>query len=236
MKFSVIIPAYNETKNIEKAISALQKQNIPRKDFEIIVINNNSTDGTYETAKKTNADKVISEKKQGTNLARERGFEESQGEIIAFLDADSEPPSDWLKRIEKNLSKKGVAATSGPFDYEFKNWKKELDSFYTQHVLPNLPKILYFIFKKKGGIIIGGNFAVWRWALLKINGLPPLEFFGDDAAIATVISREVGEVIFDPKMKVISSPRRFEKDGFFTLASKYAWNYFKIYFKKNQEN
>jgi len=231
-KFSIIIPAYNEEGYIKEAIVALQKQNLSRKDFEIIVVDNNSSDATAEVAKSAGADKVIKELKQGTNFSRQKGFEQSQGEIVAFLDADSKPPIDWLIKIKKILEEKNAVTVSGPFDYQFKGFKKILDFFYSHLFLPRLDKILYFFFRKKAGVIIGGNFAAWRWAILKIGGLPPLKFFGDDAAIAMLLARKVGKVIFTPQLKVISSQRRFQKEGFLKLVFKYAISYLKIYFSQ----
>ena len=230
MKFSVVIPAFNEAPNITRSIRALQSQNILRSDFEIIVVDNNSQDETFSVATSAGADKVIKEPTRGTNPARQCGFKESSGEIIAFLDADSEPPPNWLEKIEKNLLIKGVAAVSGPFDYGFAGFKNLLDKIYTGKILPGIPFVLKFIFGKKAGVIIGGNFAVWRSTLEKIGGLPSLVFWGEDATTAMLISRKVGKVVFDPELKVKSSPRRFEKSGFLQLNVKYISAYLKAYF------
>lgn len=232
MKFSVIIPAYNEAQYIEPVIEVLKKQTVPRKDFEIIVVDNNSGDNTAEIAKKAGADKVVKEIKQGTNMARQRGAEESRGEILVFLDADTLPPPDWLEKIKKNLDRSGVAAVSGPYDYGFKGIKKIANKIYTNFLMPLTPKILYFFFRKKAGVILGGNFAMPRSTFRKIGKLPPLEFFGDEAAIAMLVSRNVGKVIFDPTLAVKSSPRRFQKYGLLSTISKYVYHYLKIYFSR----
>jgi len=230
MKFSIVIPAYNEADCISSSVNALKKQDIERSEFEIIVVDNNSIDATFAVAKEAGADKVVKETKKGTNPARQRGYEESQGSIIAFLDADSEPPPDWLRKIEKDLSGPGVAAVSGPFDYGFAGFKKIADRIYTKKILTNIPQTLKFLFRRKAGVMIGGNFAVWRSTLEKIGGLPPLVFCGEDAATAMLISRRVGKVIFDPDLAVKSSPRRFEKSGFLRLTIRYIFAYLKSYF------
>jgi len=139
-KFSVIIPVYNEEGYIKLAIIALKNQNLPRQDFEIIVVDNNSNDATAEVAKNAGADKVVKELKQGTNMARQRGFLESRGKIVAFLDADSKPPIDWLTKIKKILLQKDVAAVSGPFDYQFQGFKKILDFIYVHFILSYFEK------------------------------------------------------------------------------------------------
>src|SRR3989344_5171320 len=108
MKFSIVIPAFNEEASIGVAIQSLLNQKIGRKDYEIIVVDNNSTDKTSAVAKAAGADKVLKEKHPGPNYARQKGYSESNGSIVAFLDADSLVPKDWLLRIEKDFKNKGV--------------------------------------------------------------------------------------------------------------------------------
>jgi glycosyltransferase involved in cell wall biosynthesis len=102
MNVSVIIPCYNEEKTIEKVI-----RNIPKEVFEIIVVDNNSTDKTAEIAKKLGT-KVIREKKQGYGYALQRGFKEARGDIIVTLDGDGQYPGEKINElvdyfIENNL-------------------------------------------------------------------------------------------------------------------------------------
>jgi glycosyltransferase involved in cell wall biosynthesis len=233
VKFSIVIPAYNEETGISKSVKSLLNLNYPREQYEIIVVDNNSADKTSLAAKEAGADKVILETEKGTNFARERGRKEARGEIVAFLDADSEAYSDWLHKIEASLSLPGVAAVSGPYDHGFKGIRRTLDDLYQIFILPRVPKILSFLFGRKAGILIGGNFAGRAETFEKIGGLPPLRFWGDDVAIAMLISRRVGKVLFDPYFRVKSSARRFEKEGFFSLFFRYVSTYLKIYFSKD---
>ncbi len=230
MKFSIIIPAYNEEKEIGATINSLLKLKTSRKDFEIVVADNNSTDKTSVVAKKAGADKVVLETTKGTNFAREAGRKVAKGKIVAFLDADSIVPVDWLSHIERNLGLPGVVATSGPYDYGWSGLKKAADSLYTSFILPSVPSILVFVFRKKTGVIIEGNFAVTAEALKKTGGLPPVAFWGDGSAICKRIAGHAGKIFFDPTLMVKSSPERFRKKGFFRLTLRYAWEYLKMYF------
>lgn len=232
MRFSIVIPAYNEEEMIAKTLLSLRRLGTPRKDYEVIVVDNNSKDKTGEIARANGADKVVFESEPGTNFAREAGRKAATGEIIAFLDADTTPPIDWLSKIEESLSRKNVVAVSGPYDYGFEGIMRFVDGVYSKHFLPIVPKILRVLFWRKAGVLIGGNFAAWNWALEKIGGLPPLRFYGDDVAIAMLLSRRVGGVYFNPELKVKSSPRRFEKEGLLKTNSKYISTYLKIYFSK----
>jgi glycosyltransferase involved in cell wall biosynthesis len=90
---SVIIPAFNEEKFLGNCLFSLKNQDF--NDFEIIVVDNNSRDKTSKIAKKFGV-KLVSEKNQGAALARNRGAKEAKGEILAFTDADTILPKNWL--------------------------------------------------------------------------------------------------------------------------------------------
>jgi len=81
---SVIIPAFNEQKNIKKVIRLVKKsENVD----EIIVVDNNSTDATSMLAQKEGA-KVVFCKEQGKGYAMEKGLQEAKNETVIFIDAD----------------------------------------------------------------------------------------------------------------------------------------------------
>ncbi len=230
MKFSIIIPAWNEEEFVGAAVGALRAQDYPRGEFEIIVVDNNSRDGTMEAARKAGADKVVAETEQGTNMARNRGVREAKGEILAFLDADCIPGPGWLRHLERNLATQGVVATSGPYDLGLAGVDKYLDYFYTRFLFRAVPRALEFIFRKKAAVIIGGNFAMERTAMDAIVEFPRYRFFGDDTAIAIKIARKVGKVWYDTSLVVKSSPRRLERHGLIMTAFRYAFHFFKVYF------
>lgn len=234
MKFSVIIPAFNEDGQIKRVINAVQAQKLRREDsLEIIVVDNNSKDGTMmqaKTALGANGGKVVSEKEPGPNYARQRGFQESSGDVICFLDADCRVPEDWIESIKREIER-GAVAVSGPYLYNFTvEYQKFLNTLYSWIVLPLLPSILRILFWRKAAVVIGGNFAVTRKALEKIGGIPPIRFWGDDAVIAMMIARKAGKVKFSPHVWAETSPRRYEKQGFWKVNSKYTGAYFRAFF------
>lgn len=93
MKLSIIIPAYNVEKFLPKCLDSILRQEC--EDFEVIVVNDGSTDGTLslleEYARTYSNLKVVSQENQGMSTARNRGLEEAQGEYVMFVDSD-----DWL--------------------------------------------------------------------------------------------------------------------------------------------
>ncbi|MFH0875476.1 MAG: glycosyltransferase family 2 protein, partial [archaeon] len=82
---SVIIPAYNEEKCITECLNSLKNQQF--KDFELIVIDNNSKDSTSKIAKQYTK-KVFLCKEQGISSARNFGAKKAKGKILCFIDAD----------------------------------------------------------------------------------------------------------------------------------------------------
>lgn len=98
-KISVVIPAYNEARFLPRCLKSLSNQ-VDSPDFEVIVVDNASTDGTSNIAKKFGV-RVIHESEKGVAHARDAGLKAAKGEIIVSTDADSFFSPDWLRNIAK---------------------------------------------------------------------------------------------------------------------------------------
>ncbi len=94
MYVSVIIPTYNRSDKVKRAIFSVLSQSY--KNFELIVVDDGSTDNTKEVLQSINDSriKIISQQNMGVSAARNRGISESSGDIIALLDSDDE----WMKK------------------------------------------------------------------------------------------------------------------------------------------
>ena len=101
---SIIVVCFNEEKHLEKSLSGLKNQDYPKDKYEVILIDNGSTDSSVEIAKKY-ADKVFIKPELKLGAMRNFGSKNSAGEILAFLDGDSEPEKDWLKIINEISTK-----------------------------------------------------------------------------------------------------------------------------------
>lgn len=100
MRYSVVIPLYNKQHYIRKAIQSVLNQTLD--DFEILVVNDGSTDGSLEEAMKVESDRVriIDQPNQGVSVARNTGIQQAGGQYIAFLDADDEWRANYLETID----------------------------------------------------------------------------------------------------------------------------------------
>ncbi len=98
-RFSVVIPAYNEEELIGDCLTSLARQNFGD-PFEIIVVDNNSTDRTAEIARSRGAT-VVREETRGVCWARQSGTVAASGEIVISTDADTTFSPGWLSRIDQ---------------------------------------------------------------------------------------------------------------------------------------
>lgn len=118
MKISIVIPVYNEADSLGACLEAISRQTI--RPHQVIVVDNNSTDGTARLAQNFDFVTLLSERRQGVVHARNRGFAAADGDIIARIDADSILPVGWLESIEEIFESKRVDAVSGaPHYYDF---------------------------------------------------------------------------------------------------------------------
>ena len=112
---SVVTAVLNRKHQIKEYLDAILSSNY--KNYEIIVVDGNSTDGTkeilYNYAKKNRKLKVFIEKKPGRNAARNLGINKSRGEIIIFVDSDCIVSKNWMREIVKPFSDKEVGGVIG---------------------------------------------------------------------------------------------------------------------------
>lgn len=115
---SVIIPAYNEEHNISRALNSLIDQTLDKSLFEVIVVDDNSTDKTIEIVEKSlkksnlNYKLLKNENRRGLSYSRNSGLKEARGEYILFLDADDFISKYYLERMLKEMNSKNVDLVS----------------------------------------------------------------------------------------------------------------------------
>lgn len=110
--FSVIIPTYNEVQYTDRCLTSVLGQDFPRNEFEVIVSDASSTDGTVEKARSL-ADKVIVSERRGIAHGRNQGAKAAGGEILVFVDADVELEADFLRIIADSFKSACVVGVTG---------------------------------------------------------------------------------------------------------------------------
>ena len=103
---SVIVPVYNDAAIIGECIESLLTQNYPKNRYEIIIVNNNSTDDTPKIIKKYPVKYICENEVQSSYAARNTGARIAKGEALAFFDADQVAAKNWLSNLLKGWDSK----------------------------------------------------------------------------------------------------------------------------------
>ena len=110
-EISVIIPVYNEEKDVQERLKSLYKQSL--QPYEIIVIDDGSSDNTLEAVKKFKKVKLIKGAHKGPGFSRNLGAKQAKGNVLIFIDADMTFDKDYLKNLVLLLKKdKSIIGTT----------------------------------------------------------------------------------------------------------------------------
>ena len=119
---SVVIPLYNKEKQIAHTLRSVFAQTF--QDFEVVIVDDGSTDGSVAEVEKFADSRIrlIRQANAGVAAARNRGIEEAQGELIAFLDADDEWKPEYLA-TQYHLYQKYPECSVYACNYEFRDFE-----------------------------------------------------------------------------------------------------------------
>ncbi len=131
-KVSVVIPVHNGERTLGQCMESVLRQNYH--DYEVIIVDDNSTDGTREIIKKfqRNNAKVgyVFEEKVSRGAARNSGVKHAKGNIIAMTDADCVVPADWIDKLTEPIRRGNEIAVQGnEVDTIGNYWTKMQQSF-----------------------------------------------------------------------------------------------------------
>lgn len=216
---SIVIPAYNEELYIGPCLEHLMKNMHHFK--EVIVIDNASTDKTSQIVQEQYPQvKLVYEANKGTTWARARGLKEATGDLVAYLDADTQMPLEWVGKALNIFNKdKEIVSVSGPYRY--------YDGPISTRVILNAIWWMSAPITSRlvGYMVLGGNFIAKKEAL---DGMEEFDtsitFYGDDTDIARKLSK-MGKVVFRMNFFTYSSCRRYRKLGLVRTNIIYALNY-----------
>jgi glycosyltransferase involved in cell wall biosynthesis len=196
-ELSVVIPTFNAEQTIEKLLIHLSRQSFPRGKYEIIVVDDGSTDSTVQIVEKFDEIRLVSQINSGPGVARMNGIAHATGEIILFLDSDVDVGSNLLEMHANFLNANTSVYASGGSVVEAKksalfSWQlvDYLSSWFNAH-----PKIHY---KAPPQYLPSLNFCVRKsvFSQHKLTWPDGKEYKGED-------------VIFCHKMRENNLPIRF---------------------------
>ncbi|MFA7314590.1 MAG: glycosyltransferase family 2 protein [Candidatus Magasanikbacteria bacterium] len=220
--FSIVIPAYNEEKQIKFCLDYAKKSTT---NFlsEIIVVDNNSSDNTSQIAKDCGV-KVILETKQGVGVARKAGTKIAQGKYVLHIDADTHLPENYLKEVLKRFEKDASLVCVGGqmFFYDAPFWKNFLRIFFHHFFW-----FFAVLISRKTQGPMGNNMTFKNSVYKQTTGFDENLRFGEDMDLSKKLS-EFGKVKLDMSLKCAVSCRRFKIDkglfdysvNFFSMSTK----------------
>lgn len=214
---SVVIPAFNEEKVIGRTLEALGKQTFS--DFEIIVVDNNSTDKTGVIVKSYTKKlplTLLLEKKRARGIARAAGFEAAKGEFLFTTDADTVVPPHWIETFLEYFDSPSVIAVTSPAttdDLDTK-WQKILYKFFA-HPTVELYRLLFGHYWMNGY-----SFAIRKEAYKKTGGLNTTMNAFDDIEFGFRVKNH-GKIRYDRKAPVGASARRYKEKGVLGVFTEY---------------
>jgi glycosyltransferase involved in cell wall biosynthesis len=201
MDFSVIVPALNEEKRIRRCLNSIKAQ-CTSYSYELIVSDSGSSDRTVDIAREY-TDKIQICSERGTARARNEGAQLAMGDVLVFIDSDTEIQRDYLETVGKAFEDKELIACSCAFKFSGREPKLLLAESVTNTYY--LGRSLF-----RGTTLPGFNVCIRREAFEKLHGFRLCNLEDLDMSIKL---RRMGRTRYLPRRKAITSSRRIETDG-----------------------
>ncbi len=213
IEISIVIPAYNEEKNILRTLLSLTS-NITARPVEIIVVNNNSKDNTESLVRAAGV-KCVLETKQGITAARNAGLAVATGNYILNADADSIYPADWIELMTAPLAQNNVSLTYGRFAFIPTGKTSRFSYFFYEHAA-DIIRAINKTFREEAVNVYGFNSGYRREQGLAVNGYDHPPGTNEDGWLAVKLRNHgFGKLhcVNDSRAMVWTADRRIELDG-----------------------
>lgn len=235
-KISAIVCTWNNAQSLEATLESLARQQLPSViGYEVIVVDNNSTDDTAAVAKRFIARhgerfRYVQELAQGLSFARNRGVAESRAEIVAFIDDDAVAEPTWLAELLSAYEQHPEAACVGgnvalrfPPERKPAWYSHKLDAYLSGHDLPPLQA------RSSKDFPIGTNISFRKSVLQQLGGFHPLlgarplgriKLQGDETQLCLRMLKQGMTIRSHPPARVVHAvtPNRLRKEYFLGLA------------------
>lgn len=223
LSLSIVIPVYNEELHLKACLKAIAAQT--QAPDEVIVVDNNSTDGSIKIAQKYSWVSVVKESEQGVLAARNRGFNTAKSDLIGRIDADTILPPGWCQEARAIMSNQRFAAVTGPVSYydmpmpETNYWIDHQIRKYLYKGAPHIP----FLF--------GSNCVIRRsaWQQVK-SSLCNKRTIHEDLDLAIHLTLSKLSILYDKRLLAKTSSRRYD-DSFKAFR-----HYMKMYVQTYREH
>jgi glycosyltransferase involved in cell wall biosynthesis len=207
VRVSIVIPAYNEEFHLRACLQAIAEQTV--QPYEVIVVDNNSTDATVAVATSYPFVRVVSATRQGIVYARNAGFDAATGDVIGRIDADIILPSHWVEHIEQfyRRPENQTVAWSGA------------GSFYNVR-MPRLVSWAYSLLAFHFTKLLTGHYTLWgsnmaltrkQWQTVR-SPVCMRHDIHEDLDLAMHLARAGYTIVYDTGIKTSAELRRVTTD------------------------
>lgn len=171
--FTVVICTFNRAGLLAGALQTVCAQTMESDRYEVLVVDNNSTDETAVVVKEAEGlhtfVRYIFEPRQGLSFARNRGYQAAEGEYVAYLDDDCKVPPEWLATAEQVIARVSPAVFGGPYFAYYDSGKpKWFRDEYGSHVQGESSRML-----ERDEYLDGANMFARRSLLEELGGFSP---------------------------------------------------------------
>jgi glycosyltransferase involved in cell wall biosynthesis len=228
LKFSIIIPALNEEKLLERMLQQFTPEIIQRYNLELVVSDGGSTDRTLEIARRyahvvvENAPRV----RQTISLGRNEGAKHATGDVFVFLNADTliKDVEYFFRRIGEEITRSNLAAITCSvevYPHEQKGVDKWFHGFYNW----------FFSAMNAVGMGMGrGECHIMRREVFEqAHGYAAMIAAGEDYDMFRRL-KKIGRILFLHDVVVYESPRRYRKYGYFYVSVSWFLNFLAVQF------
>jgi len=200
---SVIVPVLNGDATIESLLESLLEMEYSKNKIEIVVVDGNSTDKTRDIVARYPV-RLLIEKREGPNVARNTGIKNSKGEIITFTDSDCLVPKNWVKKIVDNFRDPNIGCVGG-------NVKGPNDDFFSEYAEHSISPTIRMCKKRKeldsigpfSGCPVGCNMSFRRAVLEDAGGFDEsFRYSFEEDELIERICRAGHKLVLDPQVLV----------------------------------
>ena len=199
LKCSIIIPHYNQLNHLTICLESLSKQSIPREQYEIIVVDNGSSQSIPLYIKEIVDQWIVINEPKNPYTCRNAGIEIAQTGLILFTDSKCIPTNDWVEVYLNQFDHENIMVQAGPIVVPDTTSITSLFYYITCLDVEQL------VIHKQG--ILGGNLAVRQRVFKEIGGFPDVHRSGGDVLWGQRVFRNSITVHYNNAAKVSITPK-----------------------------
>ena len=204
---TVIVPVWNDVDRILLCVEALKAQTLKNNEYEIFVVDNGSTDGTYEKLLSQTGITLLQESNPGSYSARNKGLKEARGKYVAFTDSDCIPDEKWLENlISCAINKPSMGIIAGDIRFFKENTLVEASALAYEELF-SMDQETY----AKLGLCITANWLSDREVIINNSGFDTSLKSGGDHEMSQRLT-EQGLRVYFCQDAVVMHPARNKKE------------------------